>query len=156
MKKFFLLALFSIYLAGSVQAQSDKIDPSALALANPSSLNSLGMRYLTGRDVKKDYAQALVYFRAAAEKEDPDAQSNMGYCYENGLGVTKDYAEAAKWLKKAADQEEVNGIIMLGMCYYYGHGVPKNTEEGIRLTRIAAKKGSELAKQQLKTYNVSE
>ena len=51
---------------------------------------------------KKDYTEAVKWWRKAAEQGNADAQYSLGVCYFFGHGVTKDEAEAVKWLRKAA------------------------------------------------------
>jgi TPR repeat protein len=40
----------------------------------------------------KDYAQAMNWFRKAADQGNSRAQQNIGGLYEKGLGVNQDYA----------------------------------------------------------------
>ena len=53
--------------------------------------------------VPKDAAEAVKWYRAAAEQGYAQAQYNLGVCYYNGEGVKRDRQEAKKWLRKAAD-----------------------------------------------------
>jgi TPR repeat protein len=53
---------------------------------------------------RKEYAEAMRWFRKAADQGDAYAQANIGLLYENGLSVAQDYAEAMRWYRKAADQ----------------------------------------------------
>jgi uncharacterized protein len=55
----------------------------------------------------KDYAEAVRWFRKAADQGDADGQGNIGWLYEYGRGVAQDYAEAMRWYRKAADQGHV-------------------------------------------------
>ena len=52
----------------------------------------------------QDYAQALVWYRKAADQGFATAQGGLGFMYENGQGVPQDYAQAAMWYRRAADQ----------------------------------------------------
>jgi TPR repeat protein len=54
--------------------------------------------------LKKDYATALKFYRAAASKNDSRAQFQMGNIYSEGLGVKQDYVEGFRWYKLAAAQ----------------------------------------------------
>ena len=63
---------------------------------------NLGALYATGQGVPEDHAQALQWFRKAAEKGNAPAQSNLGLLYAKGQGTPKDYVEAEKWLILAA------------------------------------------------------
>lgn len=64
----------------------------------------MGCFFENGEGVEKDQAQAIKYYRLAAEQGDADAQFNLGCCYEGGNGVEKDLAEAAKYYYMAAEQ----------------------------------------------------
>ena len=57
-----------------------------------------------GRGVAQDYAEAMRWYRKAADQGNAVAQYNLGGLYENGRGVAQDYAEAMRWYRKAADQ----------------------------------------------------
>ena len=68
-------------------------------------LNSIwAVCYDNGQGVAKDDAEAVKWYRKAAEQNDAWAQFNLGYCYANGQGVAKDKVEAVKWYRKAAEQ----------------------------------------------------
>jgi TPR repeat protein len=47
--------------------------------------------------VQQDNAEAVKWFRLAAERNNATAQHNLGVCYENGIGVTADQTEAQRW-----------------------------------------------------------
>ena len=51
-----------------------------------------------------DKAEAVKWYRKAAEQGHSDAQNNLGACYDEGDGVAVDKAEAVKWYRKAAEQ----------------------------------------------------
>jgi S1-C subfamily serine protease len=99
---------------------------------------SLGICYIHGQGVAKDYVEAGKGFRKAAEQNDALAQSNLGFCYENGQGVPKDYVEAVKWYRKAADQNLALAQYNLGTCYDKGQGVSKDYAEAVKWYRKAA------------------
>ena len=55
--------------------------------------------YAKGEGVPENDAEAVKWFRKAAEQGDADAQYNLGVMYANGEGVLKDEAEAVPgWL----------------------------------------------------------
>ncbi len=49
-------------------------------------------------------AEAVKWWRKAAEQGDERAQYNLGRCYDKGEGVAQDKTEAIKWYRKAAEQ----------------------------------------------------
>jgi TPR repeat protein len=71
---------------------------------------ALGDWYLLGQSgLSQDYAEALKWFRKAAEEGNSSGQTRLGQMYVHGLGVEKGYAEALKWYRKAADQGNAQG-----------------------------------------------
>ena len=51
-----------------------------------------GEDYFYGHGVPQDYAEAVKWWRKAAEQGNADAQLRLGHCYRNGHGVPQDYA----------------------------------------------------------------
>jgi hypothetical protein len=65
----------------------------------------LGRAFFSGTlGVAKDEAEAVKWFRKAAEQNVADAQFSLGVCYDSGEGVAKDEVEAYKWWLLAAGQ----------------------------------------------------
>lgn len=62
--------------------------------------------YTHGQGVRKDYAEAMRWYRKAADKGDVVAMQNIAIFYEGGFGVPKSTAEAAKWRAKADAAEK--------------------------------------------------
>jgi len=52
--------------------------------------------------VDRDYAEAMTWYRKAADKGNATAMYNVGVLYENGFGVHMDTDKAIEWYKKAA------------------------------------------------------
>ena len=73
-----------------------------------------------------DYAQAVKWYRLAADKGDATAQSILGFMYDNGEGVPQDDTEAVKWYRLAADQGDAGAQSNLGVMYAKGEGVPQD------------------------------
>ena len=65
---------------------------------------NLGWMYENGRSVPQDDAEAVRWYRLAAEQGHADAQFNLGVMYDTGRGVSQDYAEAVRWYRLAAEQ----------------------------------------------------
>ena len=60
--------------------------------------------YANGEGVPKDAAEAVRWYRLAAEQGNAIAQSNLGFRYANGEGVPEDDVTAYAWLNIAAAQ----------------------------------------------------
>lgn len=118
-----------------------QLEETAQQQGDTGSLYFLGLLYLTGKMVKKDYSKAVKWFRAGALKGDASAQAALATRYYNGEGVTQDYYQAVSWYRKAAEQEEPPAQYMLGLCYYNGDGVAQNYAEAAKWYKKAAKQG---------------
>src|SRR6266403_2267567 len=107
----------------------------------------LGRAFFSGTlGVAKDEAEAVKWFRKAAEQNVADAQFSLGVCYANGRGVTKDDAEGVKWFRKAAEQNLADAQYNLGVCYDSGEGVAKDEVEAYKWWLLAAGQGNDDAK----------
>ena len=95
--------------------------------------------------ITKNHAEAMKWFRLAAEQGEPDAQWNVGMDYY----TNKDYNEAFKWFDKSAAQGYSDGQLFLGMCYFLGQGVEQDKVRGYDLVRKAAEQGNKDAIQEL-------
>jgi hypothetical protein len=71
--------------------------------------------FAKGQGVPQDYAEALHWYRKAADQGNANAQSAIGYAYYHGLGVSRDNAEALRWYRKAADQGDEYAQRALGL-----------------------------------------
>jgi len=108
--------------------------------ANSESLYALGVEHYN----KKNYTEAVKYYRQAADMGNADAQNYLGWCYRNGLGIQKNETEAAKWYRKAAEQGNAFAQNQLGWFYQNGlGGIQKNETEAAKWYRKAAEQGDE-------------
>ena len=101
----------------------------------------LGDVYYFGRGVAKNYAEAVKWYKKAAERGHAGAQNDLGWMYQKGLGVPTDYAEAVKWYKKAAEQGNVTAQYRLGYMYANGLGVKKDNAEAEKWYQRARGRG---------------
>jgi uncharacterized protein len=90
----------------------------------------VGNMYYRGRGVPENYAEAMKWFRLAAEQGEARAQFGLGEMYFAGQGVPENYAEAVKWLRLAAEQGYARAQYKLGLSYYLGWGIPERKDKG--------------------------
>ncbi len=69
--------------------------------------SDLGSLYEDGLVLPRDYAEAIFWYRSAAEQGYPGAQTNLGIMYARGLGVTQSRQTAIEWFKRAAEQGDI-------------------------------------------------
>jgi len=65
---------------------------------------NLGFMYANSQGVPQDDAEAVRWYRLAADQGIARAQSNLGLLYENGEGVPQDYVQAHMWTNLAVAQ----------------------------------------------------
>jgi len=123
MRKSFTLALAVAALTlGSLAARADNLQDGAKAFqggqysraltlwrplatqGNPVAQNNLGIMYLDGKGVPRDFARAMQWFSASASQGNSAGMYNMGLMYELGQGIKPDPFRAYMWYALAADQ----------------------------------------------------
>ena len=146
------LAIGALVFVAAIAVAQDDFLAKQRHLAEQGDIKSqfmLGFMYDSGLfpGVPQDYAEAVKWYRMAAEQGHPVAQTELGELYNQGKGVPQDYAEAVKWYRMAAEQGHSAAQYNLGLMYANGRGVPQDLTEGVRRFRIAAEQGN--AKAQL-------
>lgn len=53
--------------------------------------------------MRQDYAEAVKWYRQAADQGNADAQNNLGMMYYNGYGVRRNFHLSKEWFSKACD-----------------------------------------------------
>ena len=121
----FFMAIFSFMIWGLYMVWQSK--------RNPPDPSNPYQQYILARIYAKDNpAEAVKWYRKAAEQDHDDAQCALALCYYTGKGVEKDLAKAVEWWRKAADQDHDEALYRLGLCYYNGEGVEKDPAEAER------------------------
>ena len=65
---------------------------------------NLGVMYDNGMGVPENDAEAVKWYRKAADQGDADAQFNLGVMYDNGIGVPENSIRAYVWWSMAKTQ----------------------------------------------------
>lgn len=84
-----------------------------------------------------DHAEAVRWFRKAAEQGNSDGEYYVGRAYDSGKGVPEDKALAVKWYRKAAENGLAIAQYMLGHAYETGEGVAKDEIEAYAYFNLA-------------------
>ncbi len=130
--------------ACATPANGKSIDPALLVKANAGDAEAqyqLGNAYNYGHNVRRDYAQALIWYRKGAEQGNADSQFQLGGLYHFGHGVPHDEAQGFAWTMKAAEQGHTDAEFFIATCYTEGWGVPQDDPEGAVWLRKAAEQG---------------
>jgi TPR repeat protein len=102
-----------------------------------------------GRGVPQSDAEAVKWFRIAADQGYAPAENDLGFLYAEGRGVARDDAEAVKWYRRAADRNFPPAQTSLGMMYAQGRGIGQSDFDALSLYSEAANEGYPQAKANL-------
>ena len=140
MKKYLSILLFTFLLSACVNS-----DQKIKYLTKEEAVTSL-VALDKGEDCydKKDYANALVHFKRAANFNNPIALYYMGFMYDMGYGVPKDYEMAFKYYKQSADFGYVPAVNNLGIMHNLGLGVEKDKVKACRMFQKAVDAGGSI------------
>ena len=102
--------------------------------------------YAAGTGVSRDFAEALKWYRRAADAGYGPAIVNLALIYSGfggTTGIPANLPEAAKWLRVGADLGYAPAQAMLGFAYVNGRGVAADPVEAVeRRRRPAARRSS--------------
>jgi uncharacterized protein len=101
----------------------------------------IGFMHAYGWGMQRNPAEAITWYRKAADQGLQIAQHFLGLAYENGEGVRPDDAEAARWFARAAAQGFTQAQFMLGLMTVDGKGVPKDPVQGYAFIVMAGQGG---------------
>jgi hypothetical protein len=93
----------------------------------------------------KNYAEAMRWFRQAADNGSGAAMSSIGQMYRTGQGVSQDYGEAMVWFHKAAGKGIASAMNSIGFMYAMGEGVAQDHRVALHWFRAAAENGDRSA-----------
>lgn len=90
--------------AHSAQERNDAVGliRKAAEQGNPKAQTALGVLYLKGSGVPRDFLTGVNWLQKAAGQDWPEAQNELGVMYATGRGLTQDLDQAAHWCGKAA------------------------------------------------------
>lgn len=88
----------------------------------------IGTMYKKGQGVKKDTAQALMWYTKAAEKNHAKALYEVAYFHYKGIATVKNPAKAYKFMLRSADKGYARAQHYVGEMYEHGSGVGKDLD----------------------------
>jgi TPR repeat protein len=105
----------------------------------------LGLLYESGQGVQQDFAEAMRWYRKAAEQKEPHATCRIADLYRDGKGVERNLDEAAKWYQREANGTCRGAQVNLGLIFEAQHNMP----EALKWYRRAAEGGETSAQAKL-------
>lgn len=113
----------------------------ALKNRTVTALYQVGKCLETGDGIGKDEAEAVKWYRMAAEQGLADAAFELAKCYKFGIGVRRNRSTALKWIRRAAEQGHTKAMVLLGMHHLNEFEEEYNPRKAVRLFRKAADQG---------------
>ncbi|MDQ8020241.1 MAG: tetratricopeptide repeat protein [Moraxellaceae bacterium] len=124
------------------QAQAAlQADWSAADQGNPNAMLVMAERYMQGKGVAKDAAQARAWLVKAAEAGNAEAMFRLGEAHEMRWPPF-DYGQARLWYGKAAEAGHAGGMAGLGAMHINGQGGPVNDAQARLWFERAAQAGN--------------
>ena len=112
-----------------IAKQGDKAAQECLEQMAPNFKRLLGYCLFHGKEVSKDYKEAVVWYHKAVEAGDRVAQRLLGDCLFYGNGVLEDKDAAVVWFRKAVQNGDCEALDFLQHCLGEGYGAPLTKEE---------------------------
>lgn len=103
---------------------------------------AIGVYYLQGETVGRDYELAMQWFNKAAKQNDSSAQFYIGLMYSEGMGLKRDYVVALEWYEKSAAQNDAKGFYGIGLLYFRGKGIKRDYKTAQGFFQHAASLGN--------------
>ncbi len=141
-----------IALQGASPGQTDEAGAiawyrKAAAQGLPEAQRDLAFLLLNDKPPKA--AEAIVFYRQAAEAGDAESAYQLGSLYDRGQGVRPDAAQRNAWWRKAAERDYAPALLALAEMARTGDGMAKDDALAATYYRRAAEKGSGPAAAQL-------
>jgi TPR repeat protein len=135
-----LVLLWLLPLSAVVQADGQLRDRAEAG--DPWAQLNLGAAYDHGlAGISRDPAQAVIWYRRAAEAGLAEAQFNLAHCLASGQGAPRDDAAAALWMQRAAEQGLADAGFLYGVMLLEGVGVAVDRAGARDWLRRAAAQG---------------
>lgn len=101
----------------------------------------LGVFYIEGQYLKKNFKKGFRLLKAAAESGNPLGQFYLAKFYALGQGIKQSDEKALFWTQKAADQGFPTAEFNLGFSYFEGNFTPQNDALAFKYLTQAADHG---------------
>jgi TPR repeat protein len=117
---------------------------------SPDAENALGYCYQFGAGTQMDMAEAVKWYKSAAEHGNILAMKNLSEMYRAGKGTNQDLAEAHRWSKLSCEGGNQAACELLVNAYLHGQGVKADYEKAYQFALMAGveeKKAREIEQQ---------
>lgn len=110
---------------------------------------NLGLIYLKGEGVAKDFDKARAYFESASRQYNSSAFYNLALMYQSSIGVKEDMSKAIEFLTLASKSGHINASFRLGLLLLHDRSNHEKLKAGFEAMLKAALGGHAMAKMQM-------
>ncbi len=118
-------------------------------LKNDQAMANLGLMYLKGEGVEKDYAQAKSWFEKASDYDNDSANFNLALMYQTKIGVEEDLEKAKDYFRRAVRKNHTQAAFRLALILLQDRQNLEGVKEGFDCMLKAAQNGHAMANIQL-------
>jgi len=116
---------------------------------NDQAMTNLGLLYLKGEGVEKDYGVAKGWFEKASEYGNDSANYNLGLMYQTSIGVGEDIPKAIEYYRYAVRDGHQSAAFRLGLLLLKERTDSRLVAEGFDAMLLAARSGHPMAMAQI-------
>ena len=116
---------------------------------NDQAMANLGLMYLKGEGVEKDYTKAKEFFENASSYDNDSANFNLALMYQTKIGVEEDMQKATDYYRRAVRKNHVQAAFRLALILLKDRTNLDGVKEGFYCMLKAAKSGHVMATVQL-------
>ncbi len=133
MKKIKLVMIIYLAIIVNLNAMSFEEKVKACESGSAQGCTYLGNSYAKGEEVKKDYTQAIKFYKKGCDANYGQGCSNLGMMYERGHGTEQDLNKALELYSKGCENGHIQGCSNLGNLYYHGKGTEQDLGKAKKL-----------------------
>ena len=118
-------------------------------IKNDQAMANLGLMYLKGEGVKKDYSKAKEWFDKASAYDNDSANFNLALMYQTKIGVEEDIEKAKNYFRRAVAKNHTQAAFRLALILLQDRTKIEEVKEGFDCMLKAASNGHTMATIQL-------
>ncbi len=116
---------------------------------NDQAMANLGLMYLKGEGVEKDYSLAKDWFEKASSYDNDSANFNLALMYQTKIGVEEDIEKAKDYFRRAVRKNHTQAAFRLALILLQDRQNLEGVKEGFDCMLKAAQNGHAMANIQL-------
>lgn len=118
-------------------------------MKNDQAMTNLGLMYLKGEGVDKDFTKAREWFEKGSDYDNDSANYNLALMYQSKIGVEEDMDRAIEYFRRAVAKDHQGASFRLALLLLKDRTDMEQVKEGFDAMLKAAKSGHPMALAQM-------